>query len=212
MGLGVSAVTMAGRSHRVPQSVATSCEPSPPQWRGCPMRDGPLRILPTASASAAHVCAGWVARGPPPGSGQCPGRELPASGGERPRALRSGSDFPFLEEHLPRWLCLGFSSTLLRFLRLYNYYLIRGSGLNWLSRRIIVMQFPANRNFLCLALGGCLPLHWTEAESRSCCSGLESHGLGDALLHQHRVKGGGYRALTLMACPTLFKKLTILIN
>lgn len=51
-------------------------------------------------------------------------------GGGQPPALWSGSDFPSLIELLPYWLCLGFSSMLLRFLRLCNYYLIRGSGLN----------------------------------------------------------------------------------
>lgn len=117
--------------------------------------------------------------------------------GEQPRALWSGSDFPFLVECLPHWLCLGFSSMLLRFLRLYNYYLIRGSGLNWLSRRIMVMQFPAKMNFLHLAQGGRLPLPWTDAESGSYCSELD--GLGDIFLHQNRVWGGGLQSSVLIA-------------
>lgn len=185
---------MAGRSHRVPQSVATSCEPSPPTMAGLPSERRPVGDL-THSVCLGSTCLRRLGGTGPAsrGADSALAENSPPPGGERPRALRSGSDFPFLEERLPRWLCLGFS-TLLRFLRLYNYYLIRGSGLNWLSRRIIVMQFPANRNFLCLTLGGCLPLCWTEAESRSCCSGLASHGLGDVLLHQHRVKGGGLQS------------------
>lgn len=93
------------------------------------------------------------------------------------------SNVPFLVELLPRWVCLGFSSVLLRFLGVCNYYLILGSGLNWLSLRIMVMQFPANVNFLHFALGGPLPLLWTptEAESGSYCSGLSHMVWGTSL-------------------------------
>ena len=96
----------------------------------------------------------------------------PSREGAQPWDLWSGSNFPFLVELPPHWLCLGFSSMLLRVLGLYNYYLILGSGLNGLSGRIMVMRVPANVNFLHFTWGSSVPLPWTwaSAEPGSYCS------------------------------------------
>lgn len=96
----------------------------------------------------------------------------PSREGAQPWDLWSGSNFPFLVELPPRWLCLDFSSMLLRVLGPYNYYLILGSGLNGLSGRIMVMRIPANVNFLHFTWGSSVPLPWTpaSAEPGSYCS------------------------------------------
>lgn len=67
------------------------------------------------------------------------------------------------------------------------------------------MQFPANRNFLCLALGGCLPLRWTEAESGHAALGWSHMVWGTFFFISTGSRVEGCRALTLMACPTYLK-------
>ena len=174
------------------------------------MRGSALGVLPTTSASAAHVCCTLGGSEPAPGFASALAENSPEGG--QPRALWSGSDFPLLGGLLLCRVCLGFSSMLLRFLRLHNYYLTLGSGLNWLSSRIAVLQFPANVNFLHFAQGGCLPLPWTGAESRSYCSELESHGLGYVFFLSTGSRVEGHRARTQITFPLLLKKSNNLIN
>ena len=92
---------------------------------------------------------------------------LPLWEGGQPWDLWSGSNFPFLVELPPRWLCLSFSSMLFRVLGLYNYYLILGSGLNGLSGRIMVMRVPENVNFLHFTWGKFCPSSLDTGQCRA---------------------------------------------
>lgn len=194
------------------RSVGQRCSRGPSHARsGAPGRGGVLGVLPTASASAAHVCRTLAARGCPGFSSTLAESSQSPDGGQ-PRALWSGSDFPFLGGLLPRRVCGGFSSTLVRVLGLRNYYLTGGSGLNWLRGRLVVLRSPANVNVHHVAQGGCLPLPWPGAESGPHGSEVESHGLGCLSFSSTGSSVEGCGAPTLIAFPTLlFKKRVILI-